>query len=437
MMKEDEHIRKNVEKVEKQKQEQLRKEEELRSKIRDEAKEAEERRKREEHKEQEAKNKRQEEQKEKEEERRQEEERIRKKEEDSVRKEEEKIRKEKEEESVRKEEERIRKEKEEERRQEEERIRKEEERIRKEKEESVRKEEERIKKEKEEERRLEEEKIRKEKEEETVRKEEERIRKEEEDSVRKEEERIRKEKEERRQEEERIRKEEERQLEEERIRKEEMKRQEEESDRQEIEQGGKANSKVHENEGQHDKHCTQDEAKLQEETYSEMTPRDRAIQLLRKGGMPLFPAGRREWDKDEIVTLVTLPTSIKWPPKNWKTMKPEQKYFNWEFASMALELKQGIPQQMTKEELLIKYNFLALPGSKMPTMEEGKTMQVKSRFYLYNVLKQTVNYNNIDDSTIQLLNMLETAVKRKDNSLDDLCNQIDSAGVELRLGDEL
>ncbi|CAC5383298.1 unnamed protein product [Mytilus coruscus] len=41
--------------------------------------------------------------------------------------------------------------------------------------------------------------------------------------------------------------------------------------------------------------------------------------------MPLFPAGRRECEKEEIVALITIPAEVKWPPKNWKSMSPEQR----------------------------------------------------------------------------------------------------------------
>jgi hypothetical protein len=34
------------------------------------------------------------------------------------------------------------------------------------------------------------------------------------------------------------------------------------------------------------------------------THRERATQLLRKCGMPLFPEGRIEWDKEGIITLI-------------------------------------------------------------------------------------------------------------------------------------
>jgi hypothetical protein len=41
-------------------------------------------------------------------------------------------------------------------------------------------------------------------------------------------------------------------------------------------------------------------------------------------------------------------------------MSADQKYFNWEFVSIALELNAGNQLQLSKEELLLKYHFLAL-----------------------------------------------------------------------------
>ena len=165
------------------------------------------------------------------------------------------------------------------------------------------------------------------------------------------------------------------------------------------------------------------------------TPRERATELMRKGGMPLFPGGRREWDKERIITLFTIPTTLKWPPTNWKSISADQKYFNWEFASIALELNAGNQLQLSKEELLLKYHFLALPGTKAPTMKEDNTIMIKSRFYLHNAIKQIIKTNREDHTTIIFLNMLEaTNDKREETS--DLCRKIDEAGIGLRLGDE-
>jgi hypothetical protein len=113
----------------------------------------------------------------------------------------------------------------------------------------------------------------------------------------------------------------------------------------------------------------------------------------------------------------------------------DQKYFNWEFASIASELNSGNQLQLSKEELLLKYHFLALLGTKAPTMEEDNTMMIKSRFYLHNVNKQIIKTNREDHTTIIFLNMLEAANDKREET-SDLCRKIDEAGICLRLSDE-
>ncbi|CAG2236996.1 unnamed protein product [Mytilus edulis] len=173
---------------------------------------------------------------------------------------------------------------------------------------------------------------------------------------------------------------------------------------------------------------------LQSEQF--YTASERADKLLRRGGMPLFPAGRREWEKEEIVTLITIPAEVKWPPKNWKNMTPEQRYFNWEYASIALELNTGKQLQFSKEELLLKYHFLALPGTKTPQSTEGNTMTVKSRYYLYQAIANIIKSKTDDPTTLQLLDMIEASSSKRDTSTDIILNKIDAVGVQLRLGED-
>ncbi|CAC5422629.1 unnamed protein product [Mytilus coruscus] len=167
-----------------------------------------------------------------------------------------------------------------------------------------------------------------------------------------------------------------------------------------------------------------------------ITARERARTLLRKGGIPLFPAGRREWNQEEVIPLITIPAVVSWPPKNWKKMTPEQKYFNWEYASFALELNSGKQLQFSKEELLLKYQFLVLPGTKTPTGSEENTMATKSRFYLYQALAYIIKSDKEDASTVQTLKMLETALNERDNSTDDVIKRIDALDIQLRLGED-
>ena len=116
-------------------------------------------------------------------------------------------------------------------------------------------------------------------------------------------------------------------------------------------------------------------------------------------------------------------------------MTSDQKYFNWEFASIALELTVGTPLQLSTEELLLKYHFLALRGTKTPKAEEDKTFEVKFRFYTYNVLRQITQGRSSTASSNQLLAILEHATDLRDKSLDNLLTKIDELGLGLRIGD--
>ncbi|CAC5385472.1 unnamed protein product [Mytilus coruscus] len=126
-------------------------------------------------------------------------------------------------------------------------------------------------------------------------------------------------------------------------------------------------------------HETDGEIHNDNSTQSEWTRK-----LLRKGGMPLFPAGRREWDQEEVVTLITIPAV---------------------------------------EELLLKYHFLTLPATKTPTGNEENTMAIKSRFYLYKAIAHIIKSDKEDISTLQTLKMLETAVNERDDSTDCVCKK--------------
>ncbi|XP_052069576.1 neurofilament medium polypeptide-like [Mytilus californianus] len=228
---------------------------------------------------------------------------------------------------------------------------------------------------------------------------------------------------------------------------EEIRRKEEEQRKQEKQKQDEEERLKEEKRIQEEKH--NEESKRKELEASEdrgtdcttlngnITASERARTLLRKGGMPLFPAGRREWNQEEVIPLITIPAVVSWPPKNWKKMTPEQKYFNWEYASIALELNSGKQLQFTKEELLLKYHFLALPGTKTPTGSEENTMATKSRFYLYQALAYIIKSDKEDTSTVQTLKMLETAVKERDNSTDDVIKRIDALDIPLRLGEDI
>ncbi|KAK6168843.1 hypothetical protein SNE40_020015 [Patella caerulea] len=87
----------------------------------------------------------------------------------------------------------------------------------------------------------------------------------------------------------------------------------------------------------------------------------RAVKLLRGGAMPLFPPGRHDWEDSEVVDFGSSP-SLKWPPVNWRSMNATEKLTAWEYMSVCLNLRCG-SFTLDRDELLLKFNFLALPGT--------------------------------------------------------------------------
>ena len=92
-------------------------------------------------------------------------------------------------------------------------------------------------------------------------------------------------------------------------------------------------------------------------------PQQQVRDLLSWGGMPLVPPARRNWDQDEVVTLQGRQTSLKWPPRGWRTFTAERKLQCFEHTSALLDSDlSGFPVS-SKKDLLDRYNFLALHGS--------------------------------------------------------------------------
>ncbi|XP_052073983.1 uncharacterized protein LOC127711858 [Mytilus californianus] len=139
------------------------------------------------------------------------------------------------------------------------------------------------------------------------------------------------------QEEEIRRKEEEQRKQEKQKQDEEMRLKEEEQKRRKKQKQDKEERLKEEKRIQEEKH--NEESKRKELEASEdrgtdcttlngnITASERARTFLRKGGMPLFPAGRREWNQEEVIPLITLPAVVSWPPKNWKKDDSRAKVF--------------------------------------------------------------------------------------------------------------
>ena len=160
------------------------------------------------------------------------------------------------------------------------------------------------------------------------------------------------------------------------------------------------------------------------------TIKDRALNLLKNGGMPLFAPAQRRWDEEEEVTLSRGDTTVNWPPKGWKTLTSQQRLMVTEFAAMKLAFQQGIFNVKDKTELLDQYNFLVLPGVPSFTISQEARNRHQLRYDVYNSLRTMAISGRGDE---QLLNMLELASVGRSREVDDLILTIEKKGILLRL----
>jgi hypothetical protein len=105
------------------------------------------------------------------------------------------------------------------------------------------------------------------------------------------------------------------------------------------------------------------EAKERDQTAKEQQETDeyRAEKLLKRGGIPLYPPGRRQWGERQVL-ISSNPTKIYWPPRNWKEYTPTERVTSWRFVAMALAREQGVSECRNEIDVLDEYAMLALPG---------------------------------------------------------------------------
>ena len=105
--------------------------------------------------------------------------------------------------------------------------------------------------------------------------------------------------------------------------------------------------------------------KITEYQEGEPVPKQNPVaNILSTGSWPTLCPGRRDWSQGSI--QIPLPTSLRWPPKNWETLSPAQKQAAWLAVSTILALKDEPEGNFpTREPSVIQddYSFLALPGS--------------------------------------------------------------------------
>ncbi|XP_063435910.1 uncharacterized protein LOC134716828 [Mytilus trossulus] len=167
-------------------------------------------------------------------------------------------------------------------------------------------------------------------------------------------------------------------------------------------------------------------------TITEETPiQKKAREILTLGSMPAIPPARRNW-KTKSIKIPTGTTFLQWPPREWETLTPDSKLLAWEFAASQLEYhSSGKFPKLDRVDLLDKYNFLALPGTKEQKIKGKENLVRKCRYYNYEILRTTINKDNPDFKII--VNQLYTTRDLRDTSTDkiiDLCNQ---SKIPLRL----
>ena len=127
-----------------------------------------------------------------------------------------------------------------------------------------------------------------------------------------------------------------------------------------------------------------------------------------------------------MVTLQGRQTSLKWPPRGWRTFTAERKLQCFEHASALLDSDlSGFPVS-SKKDLLDRYNFLALPGS-APRQQTAKSGM---RHGNYTQLRDIATEK---DSDMRILKMFANAARDREVELDSTIRSINGAGIRLRL----
>ncbi|CAC5375542.1 unnamed protein product [Mytilus coruscus] len=124
--------------------------------------------------------------------------------------------------------------------------------------------------------------------------------------------------------------------------------------------------------------------------------------LLKVGGMPLFPPGRRQWT-GESLQLSVKPTPMFWPPRDWRKLSADQKLTAWRFAAMTLAREHGADTVKEETDILDKY---ALPGTAVVS-QPGKDQIIKARLANYQLLKDICLRKLSGNEARELVTMLE------------------------------
>ena len=171
------------------------------------------------------------------------------------------------------------------------------------------------------------------------------------------------------------------------------------------------------------------------EELSEMTPSQRAVNLMRRGCFPLFQPARREWREDDKVELKAGEVSLTWSPQGWKELSGDLKLLQWEVAAYKLAEATRPVQvlQMPRSELLDRFNFLALPGTSCHHVPRAHKEIAKARFHTYERLRVLANGESAVENDVKWLQILECGAMMRNTAEDCLLDLLET--VPLRLKD--
>ena len=170
-----------------------------------------------------------------------------------------------------------------------------------------------------------------------------------------------------------------------------------------------------------------------EKVTTEKSIQDRARELLKYGAMPFCAPARRDWTKGGLLSLEIDGKTLSWPPLDWQKLSADQRLLAVEFVAMSIEFQAtGTFCDISRHNLLDKYNFLVLPGSAKLRIAKEEKIDHKTRFYNYQKLRRIANSLSHSKEEESWLNIFEKAKMDKSNA-DRLIEAIEVLHIPLRL----
>lgn len=167
---------------------------------------------------------------------------------------------------------------------------------------------------------------------------------------------------------------------------------------------------------------------------SSLPTSQRAINLLRRGCIPLFQPARREWLESHSISIKAGSTTITWPPTDWKDLSGDSKLLQWEVSAYKLCEATREPAavvKMSRSELLDRFNFLALPGTACHHVPRAQKEAAKGRFTIYEQLRRIANDADKQEGDSRWLQILECGAMMRETTEDNILEQIED--IPLRL----